>query len=213
MEITLLGPLVATPRAANLVLDRMVGSPESLVREAAASLAGLLAESAPLDVLDRLLSRETETTTDDPMTALVRQENVRALVLAAARFCRSDRAREAGLALCRAVVERTIEGGAREHWTSSTYAMATLMRHAPDAHRALLDRYAEWANGDPPAYLVPTTLQSERSCARALLADNENALCRVDAAIDERDAKGSVQIPERMRDAFAELLALAAQIG
>jgi hypothetical protein len=214
-EITILAPLVATPRAANLVLDRMVGSADPLVRESAASLAGLLSESAPLDVLDRLLSRETETAAEDPMTALVRQENVRAIVFAAARFCRSDRARDAGLATCRTVVERTIDGGAIEHWTSSPYAMATLMRHAPDAPdaRALLDRYAAWANGEPPAYVVPVSLQGERSCARALLANNENALRRVDAMIDERDAAGNVDVPERMRPAFDELLALAAQIG
>jgi len=212
-EITLLSKLVPTPRAATSILERMMLSPESLVREAAAALAGLLAEKAPLDALDRLLARETESTPPDPMNAMLAQENVRAIVFAAARWCRSDRARAAGLAVCRAVVERTIEGGDREHWASSPYAMATLMRHAPDAHRALLERYATWANGDPPAYVVPTSLQGERSCARALLANNENALRRVDAMIDEKDASGMVAVPERMQEKLAELLALAAAMG
>ena len=212
-EITLLSRLVPTPRAAGLVLARMASSNDRSVREGAAALAGLLSESAPLDVLAALFARETSPPPIDPLTAFAAQENVRALVFSAARWCRSDRARDAGLALCRDVVERTIAGGAKEHWTASPFAMSTLVRHRPEEHRALLDRFAAWANGDPPAYLVPTTLQSERSCARALLAGNENALRRVDALIDKKDAEGMVAVPARMRESLERLLALASELG
>ncbi len=212
-EVTMISRLTPTPKAAALLLEKMVSSGEPLKREAAAHLAGFLAETGPLDVLQRLFHFEVNSNLGEATNALNAQQVVRAIVLAAARFARDPRAREAGLAVCREVIERTINGGAGEYWAPSPYAMVTLVRHqAPDA-QSILDRWAAWGLGEPPAYVLPTSLEGERSCARALLAGNENAIKRVDWMLDRSDDEGMVAFPARMQSGLDQLLALAAEIG
>ncbi|MEO7092672.1 MAG: hypothetical protein ABI175_05435 [Polyangiales bacterium] len=214
-EGAVLAPLAAYPQASLLVIERVAASEETNARCVGASLAGRLGSSAPLDLLDRLLARECARLSNghDPFKVIAAQTVVDAVVFAAARWCRDERARPGGLALCRKVVERTIDHEAGEYWSSAPYAMVTLVRHrAPDVD-ALLARFAAFADGPPPDYVTAPTLQNERACARALAAGVPAAIGRVDAMIDKLDGAPPFPWGETAREHLDEWLALAKEIG
>lgn len=214
-ENVVLVPLARSPKASLLLIDHLASSSEPNVRCTAAALAGHLRSAAPPELLERLFDAECARLSNghDPLKVIAAQSVVETLVFSAARWSRDERAREAGLALCRKIVERTVERTDQEYWASAPYAMVLLVRHlAPDAD-ALLARFAAYAEGPPPDFVTKPTLQNERACARALAAGVPAAIGRVDALVDKLDAAPPIDLSEEARAALDEWLALAAEIG
>jgi hypothetical protein len=214
-ELAVLRPLSAYPKASLLVIERLASSDESNGRSVAATLAGLLGPAAPTDLLERLFDAECARISNghDPFKIIGAQTVVEAIVFAAARWCRDEGSRASGLALCRKVVERTIDHVDGEYWSAAPYAMVTLVRHvAPDAD-ALLARFAAFADGPLPDFVMKPTLQNERACARALAANVPAAIGRVDALIDKIDSAPPYPWGEVARAYLDEWLAMAKEIG
>jgi hypothetical protein len=212
-EAVLLQPLARWKWAAVQLVEHASASADYRQRKAAAILAGFV-DDPPTSLLDDLFERESERNAlAEPETTepLCCQSVVEDAVLAAARWCRKDTSRPAGLALLRKVVERTLVG---EYWSAATYAMATLCRHRAADVDALLQSFLTFAQGSPPSHPTSPTLATERGFARRLMAGQSEALEAVEAVLDrQEEASRDVHLDPEAQAMVDEWFGLAARIG
>lgn len=213
IEAALLVPLAAHKWAAVRLVEHASASEDYRRRKLAAILAGFIQEP-PGGLLDELFERESERgalASPDTLEPLYCQSVVEDVVLAAARWCRSQASRPAGLALLRKVVERTLIG---EYWSTASYAMATLCRYEDPRAAGLLRSFAEFASSSPPAHPSKPSLGTEREFARGLLAGRREALDAVELVLDRQAAAAeTVRFDPQTRAAVDGWLALARGIG
>src|SRR5262249_25014617 len=118
-EAALFEPLARYKWAAVQLVEHASASDDHRQRKAAAILAGFV-DDPPAALLDDLFERESERSAraaPEPTEPLCCQSVVEDVVLAAARWCRKDASRSAGLAVQRKVVERTMVG---EYWGAAS---------------------------------------------------------------------------------------------
>ena len=213
LEAALLVPVAAHRWAAAALVGHAGGSEDFRHRKLAAILAGFITDP-PKQLLDEMFERESERSalaTPETTEALYCQSVVEDIVLAAARWCRTPEAREAALALLKKVVERTIIG---EYWNSASYAMAALCRYQAPGAKELLDNFAAFAHGSPPAHPSNPTLGTEREFARTLKAGMPEALEAVEAILDRQSGAAlGVSFDPQTQATIDTWLAAAKQLG
>jgi hypothetical protein len=191
-EGAVLQPLARYPVAARFMLGYLRRSDRLLQRKLAPRLAGILAVAVPAETLDELfeaevlrraegLKGETKAAGDARMKAVDgvadqlagrprfsgvydAESVVEDVVIAAQGWCRVPERAEAGAAILRKIVERTIRG---ERWNSAGPAMKSLVCACHEPSEELLGRFARWA------YAVPdygSPLPPDLSARRAIEA-------------------------------------------
>lgn len=201
LETALLVPLAEHPAGALCVARHVAHWDNHLQRKLAATIVGLVGVAAPADMLDALLDAEVARRgqTGELFEQLTSHSVVEDIVFAATRWCRAAERREAGLAVLRRVVERTLDG---EYWNTASYAVMGLVHHdAPDAG-ALFERFAVFARG------------GERAPERAFvehLAQGNSTIIEDQLAGAEREA-ATIAWSDDARAAIGELVVLASRI-
>ena len=214
LEAAVLLPLAAYRWAAAALVEHAGQSDDFRHRKLAAILAGFI-ENPPHQLLDDIFERESERGALAPpetSEALYSQSVVEDVTLAAVRWCQDTSAREAGLALLRKVVERTLIG---EYWGSASYALAALRHFEPDSTRGLLDNFVAFAMGAPPTHPANPTLGTERQFARMLRSGHSEAWTAVSAILDKQMAAATDGPPfaPPAQNALDTWLAAAQRIG
>lgn len=211
-EAALLQPLAALPAAAERLVRRAGLCDDHRQRGAAAILAGF-ARVRSLDLLDELFERESERAAAAPpgsLEPLYSQAVVEDVVLAAARWCRSEALREPALRLLRKVVERTLMG---EYWGSAPYALTTLVRHRAADSGLLLEAFAAFAFRSPPDHPTNPSLRTEQSFVDALQSAGGDQLSAVEDMLDRQEAEGAgVVFDPDTQDLVDRWLQLAAAV-
>jgi hypothetical protein len=209
LEAALLKPLADYPAAALCIVRHVSGWDNHRQRKVAATIVGLLGGAAPESALVSLLESEARRRgrASEPFEVLLNHSVVEDIVFAATRWCAVAERREAGLATLRAVVERTLGG---EYWNTASYAMAGLVHHqAPDA-ALLLERFVEFAHGEPPRDPSNPSLGQERDVAGRLLSGHSDDIEQQLADADHLAAR--VTWDDEATRAVAQFLAAARDV-
>lgn len=213
VEAALLRPLGRHGRAAAALVAHLARAEDVRRRKLAAILAGFI-DDPPRQLLDELFEGESEraaAAAPESGEPLYSQSVVEDLVLAAARWCREEAPRPAAQALLRKVVERTLIG---EYWGAAPFALATLVRYQAPGSAELLDSFAAFAAGAPPAHLSLPSLATEREFARALLARSPEALDAVEGMLRRQESAAlGVEFDPQTRATIDAWLAAAARVG
>jgi hypothetical protein len=196
LETALLVPLAAHPIAALHVVRHVAHWDNHLQRKLAATLVGLVGTAAPGDMLDGLFEAEAarRRATGELFEQLTSHSVVEDIVFAATRWCRAGERRDAGLALLRKVVERTLDG---EYWNTASYAVMGLVHHRAPQAAEVLERFAVFARERPP----------ERTFVDQLAAGNATII-EEQLAGAEREAE-TIAWSDDARVAIEELVRLA----
>jgi hypothetical protein len=212
-EGALLRPLAQHRWAAAALVEHLGASEDFRRRKLAAILAGFIRDP-PRQLLDDLFERESERAAlaaPESEEPLYSQSVVEDVVMAASRWCREPPAREAACSLLRKVVERTIIG---EYWSSACYALATLLRHEASHGAELLESFAAFAAGTPPAHASNPSLATEREFVRALRARSPEALEAVERMLRRQEAAaGAMEFDPETQLTVQAWLRAAAEIG
>lgn len=213
LEAALLIPLARHKWAASGLVEHAARSDDYRHRKAAAILAGLI-QDPPRWLLDDLFERESERNALAPpesLEPLCCQSVVEDIVFAAARWCRSDSSRGAGLDVLRKVIERTLIG---EYWSTACYAVATLCRYADPRASELLRSFAEFAFAPPPMHPANPSLSTEREFVRGLMAGWRDAIDAVEPILDRQVATAdSVHFDAQTQAVVDAWLAEARKVG
>lgn len=195
VEGCVLQPVGQMPAAATALVRHAFQSDNYIHRKVGAALGGYVTD-ADHHLLKELF--EGERTRDAKMPAdsrerLFCQSVVEDIVFAAARWCRSDDLRTAGLDLSSDVVRRTIDG---EYWNTASYAMTTLCFYREAGAAELLKRFHAFCtpSGLPfrrkprlPEHPSRPTLEQERQFAQGLAAGNPATLRSIERLLDQKD--------------------------
>ena len=218
VEGCVLQPVGQVSAAATALVRHSFRSDNYIRRKVGAALGGYVT-AADHHLLTELF--EAERTRDAKMSAdsrerLLCQSVVEDIVFAAARWCRSDDLRAAGLDLSTDVVRRTIDG---EYWNTASYAMTTLCFYRKAGAAELLKRFHAFCTpsrlpfrGKPrlPEHPSRPTLEQERQFARGLAAENPATLRSIERVLNQKDdAARQVKLDGDARQWLDGLLDLA----
>jgi hypothetical protein len=122
LEGAILKPLAQYHGASMYLVQRIRTSDDYTQRKIAVTIVGFLGPVAPVEILDELFEAESvrDRAPRNDGERFETQSVVEDIVFAATRWCRHGERRDAGIALLRQIVERTLSS---EYWNTSSYAM------------------------------------------------------------------------------------------